>query len=66
MQVVVRIMLFDGYTLVRTLVSVPVTPGTWTWDIPPGETPGTRYRIFVQSLSSGAFWDKSNSYFNIL
>lgn len=60
-----RVYLYDHWTKVRRLGDADAAMGTYTWNIPGGETPGTRYRIRVQSLAITAIQDYSDSVFTI-
>ena len=62
----VCIYLYNNWTKLETLAaSVPASAGTWTWAIPAGETPGSTYRVRVQSLTNTSIQDYSDALFAI-
>jgi len=62
----VCIYLYNNWTKLSVLATdVPLSAGTWTWNIPPDQAPGVSYRIRVQSLADTARSDYSDGVFTI-
>jgi hypothetical protein len=59
-----RIHLYKGGSVVRKLAYTSDT-GSWTWDIPSGETPGTDYTVRVLSIDDPSVYDFSDANFTI-
>ncbi|MBK9248760.1 MAG: choice-of-anchor D domain-containing protein [Ignavibacteria bacterium] len=55
----------DGTTFTQ-IVTVPATPGSYTWNIPTSQVTGTNYKIRVSDVSNTAVNDLSNANFSIL
>jgi hypothetical protein len=61
----VQIELYKGGSYYSTIVDNTVNDGSYTWNIPSGQLPGVDYQIRISSISNPAFFDFSDSDFNI-
>ncbi len=63
--VLVRIQLYKGTALNRTLSSGTTNDGSFTWQVPPGQDVGDDFRIRVVSVDDSSVDDFSDSHFSI-
>ncbi len=61
----VRIELYDGRTLNRTIAASTVNDGSYDWTIPGDQTPGTNFMIRIILTSDASQSDDSDNYFAI-
>jgi hypothetical protein len=62
----VRIDLYKGASLNRTIASVATNSGSYTWTVPSDQTLGSDFRIRIASTSSPSQYDDSDNYFSII
>lgn len=61
----VRIALYKGGALLRTIAASTPGDGNYNWFVPPGLEPAADYRLRVASLANPANWDESDGDFSI-
>ncbi len=61
----VMIELYKGGSYYSTITSSTVNDGSFTWDLPSGQLPGSDYQIRIASIMNPAFFDFSDSDFSI-
>jgi len=63
----VKIELSDGAKVVTLLVDgIPVTTGTWDWNIPADQALGSTYTVIVSGMQAGEPTDASDAVFSII
>jgi hypothetical protein len=61
----VRIELYDGRSLNRTIASSTSNDGSYAWTVPADQTPGSNFMIRITSTSDASQADDSDNYFAI-
>jgi hypothetical protein len=62
----VSIDLLKGGVVLENLASSVASSGSWIWNIPMNQTPGSDYRIRITSVASSAVTDQSDGDFTIV
>ena len=62
----VKIELYRGSSLDRTISSLTSNDGSYTWSIPSTLSSASDYRIRITSTSNSSYYDYSNGYFSIV
>ncbi|MCX7737704.1 MAG: immunoglobulin domain-containing protein [Candidatus Kapabacteria bacterium] len=55
----------NGANYTDLATNIPANSGSWTWNIPNGQTPGNQYLIKISSSTDASINDASNSPFTI-
>jgi len=61
----VKIELYRGILLSRTITSSTPNDGSYSWTIPAGTTPAANYKVKITSTLDSSVYDYSNAYFTI-
>ncbi|KPK64379.1 hypothetical protein AMJ83_02905 [candidate division WOR_3 bacterium SM23_42] len=61
----VKIELYKGGVFNSTIVSSTANSGSYSWNIPAGQLPGTDYQVKITSISDPAVFDQSDADFTV-